>query len=57
MWAGYEEALTRYGLDMCDAWRSLGHGDTVADSLAGDELPTLARRYRVPPQPSVGAGA
>ncbi|TDC56706.1 cytoplasmic protein [Jiangella ureilytica] len=36
MWAGYEEALTRYGLDVCAVWRSLGHGDSVAASLTAD---------------------
>lgn len=36
MWAGYEEALTRYGLDVCAVWRSRGYGDSVAASLATD---------------------
>jgi hypothetical protein len=36
MWAGYEEALTRYGLDVCAVWRVLGHDDTVAASLTAD---------------------
>ncbi|MGW4563172.1 MSMEG_6728 family protein [Streptomyces sp. NPDC004561] len=33
MWAGYEEALVRYGLDVCRVWRELGHQDTCAASL------------------------
>jgi hypothetical protein len=37
MWTGYEEALVRYGLDICARWRALGHGDTCAATL-GDEL-------------------
>lgn len=36
MWAGYEEALTRYGLDVCAVWCTLGHGDTCATTLAAD---------------------
>ncbi|TDE10161.1 MSMEG_6728 family protein [Jiangella asiatica] len=36
MWAGYEEALARYGLDICARWRSLGHGDTVAVTIDAD---------------------
>lgn len=36
MWAGYEEALVRYGLDVCAVWRAMGHDDTVAASLAAD---------------------
>lgn len=36
MWAGYEEALVRYGLDVCAAWCELGHGDTCAASLVAD---------------------
>ncbi|MFG3497399.1 MSMEG_6728 family protein [Streptomyces sp. NPDC047928] len=33
MWIGYEEALVRYGLDVCAVWTSRGHRDTCADSL------------------------
>jgi hypothetical protein len=54
MWAGYEEALTRYGLEMCDVWRSLGHGDTVADSLAAD-LREVTGQKRVRAQPELAA--
>jgi len=36
MWAGYEEALVRYGLDICAAWCRLGHGDTCAATLGAD---------------------
>src|SRR5690348_15455713 len=28
MWRGYEEALVRYGLDMCAAWSGTGRADT-----------------------------
>jgi hypothetical protein len=36
MWRGYEEALTRYGLDMCAAWTAPGRADTCAATLATD---------------------
>ena len=38
MWTGYEEALVRYGLEICDRWCSLGHRDTCAASLASGLL-------------------
>lgn len=36
MWRGYEEALTRYGLQMCEVWTSAGRPDTCAAKLAQD---------------------
>ena len=36
MWRGFEEAVTRYGLDMCAAWTALGRADTCATTLAAD---------------------
>ncbi|TDD92159.1 cytoplasmic protein [Actinomadura darangshiensis] len=36
MWTGYEEALVRYGLEICDRWSGLGHGDTCAGTLAAE---------------------
>jgi hypothetical protein len=36
MWAGYEEALVRYGLIVCDEWLSRGHADTSATTLLAD---------------------
>jgi hypothetical protein len=36
MWAGYEEALVRYGLDICAVWCSLGNADTCAGTLVAD---------------------
>ncbi|OLF06091.1 MSMEG_6728 family protein [Actinophytocola xanthii] len=36
MWAGYEEALVRYGLVVCDAWTERGHADTCAATLRAD---------------------
>lgn len=36
MWKGYEEALGRYGLTMCDVWLELGFGDTCAGTIVED---------------------
>jgi hypothetical protein len=36
MWAGYEEALVRYGLDMCAVWTAAGRADTCATTLVSD---------------------
>ncbi|MFD9175572.1 MSMEG_6728 family protein [Streptomyces diastaticus] len=33
MWTGYEEALVRYGLDVCETWTASGRADTCAASL------------------------
>lgn len=36
MWAGYEEALVRYGLEICRHWCSTGRADTCAGSMSGE---------------------
>ncbi|MFE5538524.1 MSMEG_6728 family protein [Streptomyces sp. NPDC056519] len=36
MWAGYEEALVRYGLEICGVWTAQGRADTCAVTLARD---------------------
>jgi hypothetical protein len=36
MWQGYEEALGRYGLAMCDVWVERGFGDTCAGTITAD---------------------
>jgi hypothetical protein len=36
MWTGYEEALTRYGLEVCRTWCAAGHSDTCANTLRAD---------------------
>jgi Pyrimidine dimer DNA glycosylase len=36
MWRGYEEALGRYGLVMCEVWLELGFGDTCAATIQAD---------------------
>ena len=36
MWTGYEEALVRYGLDMCAVWCATGRADTCATTLTVD---------------------
>jgi hypothetical protein len=43
MWAGCEEALVRYGLEMCAAWSALGHADTVAATLLDARGPARAQ--------------
>ncbi|NJP51890.1 cytoplasmic protein [Streptomyces sp. SBST2-5] len=36
MWTGYEEALVRYGLEVCRIWREQGHQDSCAATLVAD---------------------
>jgi hypothetical protein len=36
MWTGYEEALTRYGLEICRQWCSTGRRDTCAATLRAE---------------------
>ncbi|MEU5286380.1 MSMEG_6728 family protein [Streptomyces sp. CA-278952] len=36
MWAGYEEALVRYGLEICRVWTATGRADTCAASLVAE---------------------
>jgi hypothetical protein len=36
MWTGYEEALVRYGLEICRVWREQGHQDSCAATLVAD---------------------
>ncbi|MFD7668712.1 MSMEG_6728 family protein [Streptomyces sp. NPDC059788] len=36
MWTGYEEALVRYGLEMCREWADTGRQDTCALSMTED---------------------
>ncbi|GAA3938901.1 MSMEG_6728 family protein [Actinomadura viridis] len=36
MWTGYEEALVRYGLEICRRWCDLGRRDTCAATLRAD---------------------
>lgn len=36
MWAGFEEALGRYGFVCCSVWTELGFGDTCAATIATD---------------------
>ncbi|MFF9340564.1 MSMEG_6728 family protein [Streptomyces sp. NPDC014773] len=60
MWAGYEEALVRYGLDVCAVWTGQGRADTCAVTLLDDyrawrppgrvrEQAELARAGELPP--------
>jgi hypothetical protein len=43
LWAGYEEALVRYGLDVCAVWCAFGNADTCAATLASDLRTTTGR--------------
>ncbi|MGW6536465.1 MSMEG_6728 family protein [Streptomyces sp. NPDC055051] len=36
MWSGYEEALVRYGLEICGVWTADGRADTCAGMLVHD---------------------
>jgi hypothetical protein len=36
MWAGYEEALVRYGLVVCEVWCATGRQDTCGTTLRED---------------------
>ncbi|MEW9532718.1 MSMEG_6728 family protein [Microbispora sp. NPDC049125] len=38
MWTGYEEALVRYGLEICGAWCAMGRADTCAATMTRELL-------------------
>ncbi|MEU3621269.1 cytoplasmic protein [Amycolatopsis coloradensis] len=40
MWAGYEEALVRYGFEVCEVWCATGRQDTCRETLRLDLLRT-----------------
>ncbi len=50
MWKGYEEALGRYGLAMCEEWRQRGFGDTCAETIAADLARAGVNRLRSYPE-------
>jgi hypothetical protein len=52
MWAGYEEALVRYGLDVCAVWCATGRADTCAGTLTV-ELAQACGVHRVRGQPEL----
>lgn len=39
MWRGHEQSLIRYGLEICDEWRSRGYKDSIRDQLLALWLP------------------
>jgi Pyrimidine dimer DNA glycosylase len=43
MWTGYEEALVRYGLEICAVWCSMGNADTCAATLLTDLMQTTGQ--------------
>ncbi|WP_043615165.1 MSMEG_6728 family protein [Nonomuraea candida] len=54
MWAGYEEALVRYGLEVCGHWCSMGRSDTCASTMT-TELARLRGTPVVRTQPGLDA--
>lgn len=54
MWRGYEEALTRYGLDVCEEWCAAGHADTCR-GLLREELRATTGIAEPRPQPELAA--
>lgn len=36
MWTGYEEAVVRYGLEICAQWCALGRADTCAATMTAE---------------------
>jgi hypothetical protein len=54
MWRGHEEALVRYGIEMCDVWRDLGFRDTCAGKLADAARERLGIQH-VRTQPELAA--
>lgn len=59
MWRGYEEALGRYGLIICETWTKRGFGDSCAATIKSDlaaagvteirSYSSLAAEDRLPP--------
>lgn len=56
MWAGYEEALVRYGLEVCAVWSASGGADTCATTLATDLASACGVRHVRPQQDLAAAG-
>lgn len=56
MWAGYEESLVRYGLEVCRVWAARGYADTCATSLT-TQLGSRCGVSVVRPQPALAATA
>jgi hypothetical protein len=55
MWAGREEALVRYGLEICREWTSLGRADTCAAQLVTGLAGATGRDGAVRTQPELAA--
>lgn len=54
MWAGYEEALVRYGLEICGAWSATERADTCSATLVTD-LRSAGGPAAVRDQPALAA--
>jgi hypothetical protein len=55
MWGGYEEALVRYGLDVCAVWTAAGRADTCAATLVSDLAAHRGEPASVRTQDELGA--
>jgi hypothetical protein len=47
MWAGHEEALAAYALEMCQEWRGRGFADTVEATVRADVAVAGVSRIRM----------
>lgn len=56
MWAGYEEALVRYGPDICAVWCATGRQDTCRTTLRRDLRRATGARTLTHPGRSNGCG-
>lgn len=49
MWAPYQSALVRYGLEMCGEWQARGYKDTYRDKIARFASPAYTNERNVVP--------
>lgn len=45
MWRGYEPALARYGLTVCEEWCRRGHADTCAEKIVTELREGLGQAF------------
>lgn len=50
MWRGYEEALGRYSITVCDVWLERGFGDTCAATIGSDLAAAGVTSFRTQPE-------
>ncbi|WP_069811262.1 MSMEG_6728 family protein [Streptomyces sp. TP-A0874] len=56
MWAGYEEALVRYGVEVCRVWSAAGHRDSCQEQLLAGLAGLRYVTGVVPPDSADGPG-